>query len=91
MYQLLLYVELHTIKCIFFVNKILIRNITKLMVFMLLTKIKLHQFLLKLVACYLSLSLLIIIPITIRFMDVRTNPASHMCTMISLFLYLIIP
>ena len=41
---------------------------------MLLMKLKLRQLLLKLVACYLSPSLLIIIPVTIRFIDVHTNP-----------------
>ena len=41
---------------------------------MLLMKLKLRQFLLKLVACYLSPRLLIIIPVTIRFIDVHTEP-----------------
>ena len=40
------------------------------MVFMLLMKLKLRQFLLKLVVCYL----LIIIPVTIRVIGVRKEP-----------------
>ena len=54
---------------------------------MLLMKLKLRQLLLKLVACYLSLSLLINIPITIRFMDVRTNPRLDTCVYYDVSIY----